>query len=157
MELTPEAARKVLAGETSLSSLLGVSREELARMAQFGYELWQQGRRNESMKMFQALLAADESLYYGHAGMGLIAMREENLQDARRYLSRALELEPRDPAVAVNLGEVLLRLGKLPEAVATMEKAIQADPTLKNAGAARAAAILTGIGHGMTELTKAAQ
>ena len=156
MQITADAARKVLSGELALSTLLNVSRDELATMAAFAYELWRQGRRQEARKMFDALIAADAQLYFGHAGMGLVAMQEEDFAAAQVHLARAAELEPADPSVAVNLGEVLLRLERLPEALPVLQRAAALDPTLKNPGAARAAAILIGIGQGIASLQPAA-
>lgn len=156
MQLTPQVARQVLKGEVPLRTLLGVSPQRLLQMAAEGHELWKQGRRQDARQMFQALVAVDDSLYYGHAGLGLAAMQEEDFTAAHKHLSRALELEPADASVAVNLGEVLLRLGQLPEAVAMMETAVKLDPTAKHPGAKRAAAILAGIGEGISEMTKTA-
>jgi tetratricopeptide (TPR) repeat protein len=156
MQVTAEAARNVLAGKTTLRSLLNVPPEELANMAVFAHGLWRQGRRREARQIFEALVAADASLYFGHAGLGLVAMQEEDFLTAHRHLARATQLEPDDPAVAVNLGEVLLRLERLADALPVLERAAAADPTLRNPGAARAAAILRGIGQGVASLLPAA-
>lgn len=152
--MTPDVARQVLSGEAPLSTLFGVSKPQLAEMALFGHQLWKQGRRVEAQKVFRGLLALDETAYYGHAGMGLVAMSEDDLATAEQYLKRALELEPSDASVAVNLGEVLLRQGKLEPAIAALEAAAALDPSGHNPGAARARAILLGIGHGIAELRK---
>lgn len=154
MQVTADAARQVLSGEMALSKLLNVSRAELAGMAAFAHELWRQGRRPEARQMFEALIAADGQLYYGHAGMGLVAMQEEDFVAAQHHLARAAELEPGDPAVAVNLGEALVRLERIQEALPVLQHALALDPTLRNPGAARAAAILLGIGQGLTGLAK---
>lgn len=152
MQVTADAARKVLSGEMSLSSLLAIPRQELTDMAAFAYELWRQGRRQEARKMFDALVATDPALYYGHAGLGLVAMQEENFAEAETHLTRAAALEPGDPAVQANLGEVLLRRERLQEALPVLQRAVAGDPTLRHPGAARAAAILIGIGQGISEL-----
>lgn len=154
MQVTADAARKVLSGEMALSTLLNVSRGELAGMAAFAHELWRQGRRQEARRMFEALIAADPQLYYGHAGMGLVAMQEEDFASAQCHLARAAELEPGDPAVAVNLGEVLVRLERIQEALPVLQGAMALDPTLRNPGSARAAAILLGISRGLAEVSK---
>jgi Flp pilus assembly protein TadD len=154
--VTPELARQVLSGEAPLSALFGVSREQLAEMALFGHQLWKQGRRAEAQKVFRGLIALEETAYYGHAGMGLVAMSQDDLAGAEQYLGKAMDLEPSDPSVAVNLGEVLLRQGKLEPAIAALESAMRLDPSGRNAGAARARAILVGIGHGAAELRKTA-
>lgn len=104
--------------------------------------------------MFRALIAVDEQSYYGHAGLGLVAMGEDDLAAAEQHLRAALSLQPRDAAVAVNLGEMMLRQGKLEAAIAALDAAVQMDATGTDAGAARARAILIGIGRGAADVRK---
>jgi len=155
-QVTPELARQVLSGDAPLSSLFHVSREQIAEMALFGHQLWRQGRRVEARKVFRGLIALDDTAYYGHAGMGLVAMSQDDLGSAEHYLTRALALEPSDAAVAVNLGEVLLRQGKVEPAIAAFRTAASLDPSGVNAGAARARAILVGLGSGLLASQQAA-
>jgi Flp pilus assembly protein TadD len=154
--VTPEVARQVLSGETPLSALFGVSKGQLAEMALFGHQLWRQGRRNEAAKVFRGLIALDDTVYYGHAGMGLVAMSRGDFCTAEQYLAKAVALEPSDAAVAVNLGEVLLRLGKVEPALAAFQSAALLDPSGHNPGAARARAILVGLGRGAAEIHRGA-
>jgi Flp pilus assembly protein TadD len=152
--LTPDSARQLLAGQMPLSALFGVSPGQLADMASFGHQLWRQGRRPEAEKIFRGLIALDEKTYYGHAGLGLVAMSNEDLVTAELHLRKAVELEPNDASVAVNLGEVLLRQGKLEAALAALEAASKIDSSGANPGSTRARAILAGIGHGAAEIRK---
>jgi len=154
--LTPELVRGLLSGETQLRALFGLSRPQLAAMAAQGHQVWQQGRREEALRVFRALIALDESLYYGHAGLGLAAMCTEDFAAAEQHLRTAAMLEPNDTAVASNLGEVLLQRGRLEEAIKELQRAAQLDPTGRNPGAARARAILQGIASGVAETSKTA-
>jgi Flp pilus assembly protein TadD len=150
--VSPEVARQVLKGEKPLSTLLGVSEADVLQLANFGHDLWRQGRYEDAAKVFQGIVALDENIYYGHAGLGLASMKMERYEAAETHLAKAHALAPHDSSVAVNLAEALLHLGKLPEAIAAMQRAIEAgggaDP-----GALRAKAILVGLGHGLAELT----
>jgi Flp pilus assembly protein TadD len=154
LNVTPEVARQVLSGDAPLSALFGVSKGQLAEMALFGHQLWRQGRRHEATKVFRGLIALDETAYYGHAGMGLVAMSQEDFGTAEQYLAKAVALEPSDAAVAVNLGEALLRLGKVEPALAAFQSAASLDPSGHNPGASRARAILVGLGRGVSEIQK---
>ena len=154
--LTPELVRGLLSGETQLRALFGLSRPQLAAMAAQGHQLWQQGRRQEALRIFRALIALDERLYYGHAGLGLAAMCDEEFTVAEQHLRTAATLEPNDASVASNLGEVLLRLDRLEDAIRELQRAATLDATGRNAGAARARAILQGIAHGVAENSKPA-
>ena len=153
-KLTAEVARGLLSGELPLSAALGVSAEQIAGMASLGHQFWKQGRRREAQKMFHALIALDERSYYGYAGLGLVAMQEDDLAAAEQYLRTALSIESRDASVAVNLGEVLLRRGQLEAAIVALDAAARLDPTGADAGSARARAILTGIGRGVADVRK---
>lgn len=150
--VSPEMARQVLSGEKPLSTLLGVSESDVMQLANFGHDLWRQGRYQDAAKVFQGIVALDENIYYGHAGLGLASMKMERYEAAEKHLAKAHALAPQDSSVAVNLGETLLHLGKLPEAIAMMQRAIEAGST-GDAGANRARAILLGVGHGVAELT----
>jgi tetratricopeptide (TPR) repeat protein len=54
----------------------------------------------------------------------LWADQDKNLQRARRMIEKAVATEPGNPAYRDSLGWVLFRLGKYPEAVAELEKAV---------------------------------
>lgn len=154
--MTPELVRGLLSGETQLRALFGLSRPQLAAMAAQGHQLWQQGRRQEALRIFRALIALDERLYYGHAGLGLAAMSIEDFTEAEQHLRTAASLEPNDSSVASNLGEVLLQLGRLEDAIRELHRAAALDTTGRNPGAARARAILQGIASGVAENSKTA-
>ena len=153
--LTPELVSGLLSGETQLRALFGLSRPQLAAMAAQGHQLWQQGRRQEALRIFRALVALDERLYYGHAGLGLAAMCDENFAVAEQHLKTAAALEPEDASVATNLGEALLRLDRLEDAIRELTRAAGIDATGRDPGAARARAILQGIAQGVAGQTQA--
>ena len=60
-------------------------------------------------RVFEGLIVLDPNLYFGHAGLGALALRDEKLDQAVRHLTEPAELQPEDPAVHANLGEALLR------------------------------------------------
>ena len=61
-----------------------------------------------------------------------LAERNQRLPEAHDLIARALSLAPEDPFIMDSMGWVLFRLGKLPEALQTLEKAfrIKADPEI---------------------------
>ena len=101
------------------------------------------------------IVALDERLYYGHAGLGLAAMGDENFAVAEQHLKTAAALEPEDASVATNLGEALLRLDRLEDAIRELTRAAGIDSTGRDPGAARARAILQGIAQGVAGQTQA--
>jgi len=67
---------------------------------------------------FEAALAQPQYRFPSRTllARGVCEARAGQLNDAERSLAKAFELEPANPAVSVNLAEVLLRLGQLDRA-----------------------------------------
>jgi Flp pilus assembly protein TadD len=74
-----------------------------------------------------------------------MALAEEKLEEAVRWLTRAAELHPNDPTVHANLGEALLRQARFSDAAAELQKAVTLDVEKKDPGTGRARAILSGM------------
>ncbi len=121
--LTPALARGLLEGSAQLAELFGMDRDALRDYAASGGRLWQQGRREEAAKVFRNLVALDETLHYGHAGLGAAALERGDLVEAEGYLRRAAACGVADEMVFVNLGEVLVRSGRVDEGREMLEKA----------------------------------
>lgn len=62
-----------------------------------------------------------------------LSLHRQNVQDALRSGKRIVELEPRSAKAAMNLGIVLKRSGDLTEAERQLARAIELDPSLKQA------------------------
>ena len=54
-------------------------------------------------------------------------------------------MNPKDPSVHTNLGEVFLRQKKFTEAASELQKAVDLDPEKRDPGANRARALLTAL------------
>jgi type IV pilus assembly protein PilF len=87
-------------------------------MHNYGWFLCQRKRIDESLGWFKQAIATPK-----YAGMsrslmtqGICQARANALAEADRSLSRAYELEPGNPVVAVNLADVLYRRGELERA-----------------------------------------
>jgi tetratricopeptide (TPR) repeat protein len=148
-------AERMKAGE-QLGAMVGLNENQIKSMAALGYNLYQQGKLKEAGIMFKGVAASDTNAYYGFAGVGAVAlaMKPADLQTAFTYLTRAVELKPDDADIQANLGETLLRMGKLDEAKVHLEKAFQLDPGHKDPGVNRARAIVTGLDAIVKEATK---
>jgi tetratricopeptide (TPR) repeat protein len=134
--------------------LFGLTRSELHAIEVLGFQLYEQGRTVEAQTIFQGLIALDRRMYQGYAGMGALALAEQNLEQAADWLTQAVERNANDPTVQANLGETLLRLGRFEPAAAAFEKALQLDPEQKDPGANRARAIVSGMKLIIQELQK---
>lgn len=151
-QLTPEAARKLLSGDTPLREAMGVPLSELMFMASRAYDLWRQGRRQDAETLYRGIVALDAGVSWGHAGLGLAAMEQGELEAAESHLRRAVAADPADPSIQVNLAECLIRRDQLVDALAILKPVVENPEHASHPGAVRAAAILTGIGRGLSVL-----
>jgi len=137
--------RNILAGKEKLAPNLEMSKNQLAALAALGFRFYEQGNLRDARTLFEWLAVLDPNLYFGHAGLGAMALRNEKLDDAVRHLKRAAELKTQDPAVYTNLGEALLRQANFQEAATAFEQALKLDASERNPSANRARAILRGM------------
>lgn len=111
------------------------------------FNYYQQGKLHEAETIFRGVQLLNPKLYYSYAGLGAIALARKppNLAEAQENLSKAAELNPTDPSVQANLGEVLLRQAKFDEAAKYFKKSLELDPQQRDPGANRARAIISGL------------
>jgi Flp pilus assembly protein TadD len=83
-----------------------------------------------------------------------LAKKPADLTEAQENLSRAVELNPTDPSVQANMGEVLLRRAKFDDAASYFKKALELDPQQKDPGANRARAIISGLTNVAAEVER---
>ena len=146
-ETNKQIWKDVADGKAPLNAVVGLSETQIKAFAALGYTLYQQGRTEDAGKIFNAVVALDQNVYYGYAGLGAIALAKEpaDLETAYTNLTKAVELKPDEPTTLANLGETLLRQGKFDEAAKVLEKSFKLDPNGKDPGANRARAIVGGI------------
>src|SRR5262249_8364581 len=84
--------------------------------------------RPRELQLLHDALAKNESSGVLHNNIGGIAFEEGRIPDALAELSRAYQLEPRNPAIALNLGRAYL-YSRQPEAAARiLEEAVRLEP-----------------------------
>jgi|SRR5579863_5898769 tetratricopeptide (TPR) repeat protein len=144
-QVTPvQLAERIQAGEQP-SHVLGITDDQVKTIVAIGYNKYQQGKLDAANTLFRGAAALDTSNYMGFAGAGAVALARKpaDLDAAYTNLSKAAELKPDDATIQANLGETLLRQGKLEEAKAPLEKAFSLDPDRKDPGVNRARALVT--------------
>ncbi len=108
---------------------------------------------------FAGVTALDRNSYLGYAGLGAVSLAKKppDLETAYASLTRAAALKADDGTIQANLGEVLLRQGKIDEAKQHLEKAFALDPEHKDPGVNRVRAIVSGLNIIVKEVEKQAQ
>jgi len=124
-----------------------VTETQCQAIAALAFNYYQQGKIQEAETLFRGLQLLNPKAYYSYAGVGAIALARKPpyLAEAYKNLSKAAELNPTDPSVQANLGEVLLRQAKFEQAAVHFKKALDLDPQQKDPGANRARAIIRGL------------
>jgi tetratricopeptide (TPR) repeat protein len=150
-----EVAQRMVNGEQP-AAIAGLTDTQMKAIAAIGYNQYQQGRLKDAETAFLGLTALDSNNFIGFAGAGAVALAKKpaDLESAFKHLSRAAELKPEDADIQANLGETLLRMGKLDDAKVHLEKAFQLDPNRKDPGVNRARAIVTGLNAIVQEAIK---
>jgi tetratricopeptide (TPR) repeat protein len=98
----------------------------------FGRTMLQRGNRDKAMEQLELAAAADPTyaaprIFLGHL---LLAKKDpKNVQQAAELFAAAVKIAPDDVTAQTGLGEALLELGKIDEALAAFEKAVALDQT----------------------------
>lgn len=100
--------------ESSFRRALQINPRDADTMQNYGWFLCQSGRYAEAEKQFESALIQPN--YRGTAmtlrAMGNCQARDNRLADAEKSLMRSYQIDPSNPATAVNLAEVQYRLGE---------------------------------------------
>ena len=97
--------------------------------------LHQQGRIPEARQAYQRVRSRDPRQFTAWHMGGVAALQAGDTRDAHALLRKALALRPNDGAALINLGIVLHRLGKLPEALLAFDQGMKTradDPSAHN-------------------------
>ncbi len=101
-------------------------------------------RLAEAEVAYRAVLADEPRSFLALHGLGLIALRQNKLEEGAQLISAALESSPRQADAHLNLSRVQLMLGKPDEALRCAERALALRPADAAAHLARAAALMSG-------------
>lgn len=125
------------AAQAAISELLAdlgeVEGEEAATMRKSAYEILgvahlEQGQVDESITVYETLLAIDADSLAGHTWIAQAFTRKGDYQSAAVHLKRAAELAPDDSNVQYNAGAVMLQIGEVEAGIAAMERALELRP-----------------------------
>lgn len=132
----------VIRGEITLAQFLNLSNEDLYKWANSAYQLLQAGSTQQALAIYQGLVAASPMDAVFHAQLAAAYMTLERFDEAFDEFTMALRFNEGHVDALVGRGEVYLRRGQVPEALADLSAAIQKDPGLKRAATRRAHATL---------------
>ncbi len=86
------------------------------------------GRTDEAIRGYQTVLENDVGNYMAHVQLARIYEAAHDWPRALAERRRALDVNPGDPSLLLDLGVTLGRAGQFPAAADTLEKAVEANP-----------------------------
>jgi tetratricopeptide (TPR) repeat protein len=95
--------------------------------------LLQSGSRERAVDAFTQELQINSNDFDSNLYLGLLAQQDHNYGDALRFLKRALEVRPGDPAVRHQIGTLYLSVGKIEDAQRELEQVIKDAPNFVEA------------------------
>lgn len=101
IRITAELIDEVASGRITLAAALGISSGIVEVLAVLGSECYEQGRYQDARCMFKAAASLDETSYLGHAGLGAVALVQDDLEGAPASLQRAYNLNGKEPVVCL--------------------------------------------------------
>ncbi|MFQ3610982.1 MAG: tetratricopeptide repeat protein [Fimbriimonadales bacterium] len=105
----------------------------MRRPIDIGYDLWQQGRKADALRMFERAVSEDPREGRAHLYLAIALADQGDLNRAEKHFSQAIALNPRDGFTFYNWGVFLHQHGRLDEALRAYQTALHLDPTLVSA------------------------
>jgi tetratricopeptide (TPR) repeat protein len=99
----------------------------------YGIALLSTGDQAGAQGAFERALKADPNNFDANLRMGLLLRKDEQYDDALRYLRHALEVRPGDPGVRYQIASLQLATGKLAEARGELESLVAESPNFTEA------------------------
>jgi Flp pilus assembly protein TadD len=110
---------------------LQISPDDYTSLLYMGVTRFYQGRTPEAIDYAQAAIRSpsDAPKAHAHDVLGLALAMQNRNEAGLDEMRRAVELAPADADIRNDLGAVLLRLGKLPEAIDEFHEALRLNPS----------------------------
>jgi len=118
---------------TALEEILAVDAANGQAHLRLGYVLLQSDDCPRAEREFAAAIKGGLPTADAHLGLATCLGRRNDLAGAERALNEARKQEPDNPVVTANLGILQAARGSLPDAIKTLQIALDVDPNLHEA------------------------
>lgn len=137
-----EAQEKLATGQITIAEAVGISRQELYKIAQRGYQLLTSGKLEEAKQIYAGLVAADpyDSVFHCHLGSALWQLGDT--ERAFEEYSASIRLNIANVDALAARGELYLLKGEVENGIEDLRKALENDPQGKHPSSIRARALL---------------
>ena len=112
---------------------LGEGQLYAADFSNHGQQMLECGEVEQAADLFCKAIALNPELAPAHAGLGIIALRQNKLSPAIEALQHSINLNPNSPGTQTALGIALCNSGRISEAVTHLVRAVELLPNLPTA------------------------
>ena len=137
-----ELGERLILGELTAAQYLGFSQQRLYEIATIGHTLLNEGKLPAALDIFKGLVAASPYDSVFHCNLAAAYVQLQRLPEAMSEYTQALELNVANVDALVGRSELLLRAGKVGEALHDIQLALEFDPNLQRETTQRARANL---------------
>jgi tetratricopeptide (TPR) repeat protein len=103
-----------------------------ATLIEFGWRYLQAGNMRTAERSFEEALTRQPQFHPAETGLGYVQLAERDAKNAVTHFDRALEQSANYVPALVGRGQALLELNRDSDALASLEAAVKADPSLTN-------------------------
>ena len=152
--LTEEVMGKLASGQITISEAVGISKQELYRIAERGFQLLSSGRLEEAKQIYAGLVAADpyDSVFHCHLGAVLWRLGENDR--AFEEYDAALRYNVANVDALAGRGELLIEKGEIERSIEDLRKAVELDPEGTRPASIRARALLLSLRRAAQKATQ---
>jgi tetratricopeptide (TPR) repeat protein len=151
-----EAKEKLASGQITLAEYVGLSRDELYKIARQAFQLMNRGRLEEARLIYSGLIAADpyDSVFHCHLGAVLFRLGEH--EKAFDEYDAALRYNVANVDALAGRGELYIMRGEVRKGVEDLRRALEKDPQGARPSSQRARALLFSMREAMRKQTASA-
>jgi tetratricopeptide (TPR) repeat protein len=139
---------QLVAGVITPAEFIGLTPNQLYRIARVGYQLLNSGKLEEAKKVYQGLVAADPCNSVFHCHLAAVHHRLGASLEAVMAYTEALRFNIANSEALAGRGEIYLHQCRFEEAIRDLTEALRLDPQGERATTIRARSLLLALKQG---------
>lgn len=151
---TMQRLEKFLMGDITWAQFQGMTMDEAYNVAEYGYQLFQEGRFHDALKIFEGLVICNAYDAYFHTMLGATYQQLDMVDEALEQYGIAVDIDPKHLHAYVNRGELRLQRSEFEGALQDLKHALEIDPTGKDEAGRRAQVLAAATHRAITEVNK---
>lgn len=137
-----ERGQRLISGSLTPAQYLGITQAQLYKLATQGHGMLVRGQTQAAIDIFKGLVAASPYDSVFHCHLASAYAQAERYAESMEAYTRALQLNIANVDALSGRSELLLREGRLAEALQDIQAALRLDPTAQRESTQRARSTL---------------